>query len=126
MEHQGHGRCKIAHEVKTVRSRNLLCAPLTAPHPPICGENTDARWKLSKPRYGLATSRRERYGTLKDSPTVLWKNATLLDKSVFFWAAKDFHYVYGKCMRLKCMGVTKNGFLRLVEILERTAGVWGY
>ena len=35
--------------------------------------------------------------------------ATLLDKSVFFWAKKEFNYAFGKCPTDKCAGYNDKG-----------------
>ena len=78
--------------------------------PPLFAEtNPDAMWKLSKPMYGFATTRRERYGSLKIPLTRLGGKATLLDKSLFFWASGDSHYGFGRGLRVKCIGVNEKG-----------------
>ena len=61
------------------------------------------RRDLLKPLYGLATARREWYGALKVS--YRFRMETDMAKQVNFpRGRKDFHYVFGICLRCKCIG----------------------
>ena len=59
---------------------------------------------------------RDWYGTLKDYRTGLGGEVAFLDKEVFFWAAEDSHYDFGKGLRADVLGIMKNARSRRIRI----------